>query len=105
MRITPPSPSASRQIDRALSTVLLGFRTPGVRNDENDLPALDVLLYLLGSGSLKSGRGLLHDALVEKGWAHDVKAEYVPGRHAGLILLSATTLPRHAAAFDERITD
>jgi zinc protease len=98
---------AKEQPDRTLRTVLVGFRAPGVAEDVESLPALDVLMYILGTkeggGVGKAGRGLLYEGLVEKEWAQAVQADYVPGRRASLILLSATVTPRYAATFDERM--
>nr|CAA9250340.1 hypothetical protein AVDCRST_MAG63-1886 [uncultured Armatimonadetes bacterium] len=71
--------------DRSLTTVVLAFRAPSVR-EWADAVALDVLLNILATG----GQGRFHEALVRKeGLALAVSADYLTQRAPGILTLTA----------------
>lgn len=77
--------AAPRSSDRALVSVVVGFRAPSVKA-VSDAVALDVLLQILASG----GRGRLHEALVRRtNRALAVSADYLTQRAPGLMTLTA----------------
>jgi predicted Zn-dependent peptidase len=93
---------SSEAAERALTTLVAGFRAPGVGPDGTRLPLMDTVMPLLASGN----RGRLVDQLVKKqNLALSVSAEYVPGRTGSLILITAVTRPRDGTRLEAAIAD
>jgi zinc protease len=91
----------NEQKGRELTTVLIAFRTPSVRNNDL-LPVLDTLMPLLANGN--SGR-FVNRLVKQEGLALSVAADFIPSRNAGLILLTIVTRSKQAPLVEKDLID
>ena len=102
----PPAPAplarpVVRTIQRDLTqaNIILGHQ--GVRRDNPDYYAVQVMNYILGGGGVSSR--LVAKIREEKGWAYDVGSAFIPDKYAGSFSVTLQTKNETAQAAIEAI--
>jgi zinc protease len=90
----PPTPPlltrpVVRTIQRELTQANINLGHLGVRRDNPDYYAVQVMNYILGGGGTSSR--LVSKIREEKGWAYDVSSAFVPDKHAGSFSVTLQT--------------